>query len=467
MDGVACRIRGTPARALQVALPLALLGFPGGPGPVAGQEPVAAGRESDRDALELRTRIDAYASALAEGGDLSGTVLVALHDRVIYERAFGMANHELGIANTVATLHGIGSVTKLLTAILALALVEDGVLALDDPLSDFVPDFPRSDEITVEHLLRHRSGIPHRVTTDGDVATPRTAADMVDLARAPELLFAPGTARAYSSAGYSVLARVLEVATGRDYGDLLATEVFEPAGALHSLTEDGWSLVTGRSDDYLMGAAGPIPAQPANLSFLVGAGSVFSTPADLFAVLETLVEGGYGDLARSELLDDEGDLEWNGQSFGYRAFVDYESEGGRAVIFAGNLHTGAPDLLRRDLPRILAGEDAGPPPPPDPEPVLWSREARTELEGVYQFRAGDPDSEEALRFSLDGRHAILGSWVLVPTSADELLSTTDYATLTVARDGQGVIRGLEWRRGDSSFRLPRAGGPGSSPDADG
>jgi CubicO group peptidase (beta-lactamase class C family) len=432
--------------------------------PVAGQEPVPDGRPSDRDRMaELRDRIDEYASALADGGGLSGTVLVAVNHRAVYERAFGLASRELGIANTVATRHGIASVTKLLTAILTLSLVEDGVLGLDDPLSDFVSDFPRSDEITVEHLLRHRSGIHHRVTADGDVTTRRTAADMVDLARGSDLLFAPGSDRAYSSAGYSVLARVLEVATGRSFGDLMRTEVFGPAGALHSVTDDGWSLIPGRSDDYLLGATGPMPARPANLSFLVGAGSVFSTPADLLAVLETLVEGGYGDLARSELLDEEGDLSWNGQSFGYRAFIDYRSEGGRAVIFAGNLHTGAPDLLRRDLPRILAGEDVGPPSPPDPEPALWSPESRTELEGVYQFRAGQPDSEESLRFSPDGRQATLGSWILVPVAARELFSTTDYATLTVVHDERGGIRGLEWRKGDSSFFLPRAAGPESEP----
>lgn len=412
----------------------------------------------DTAALQnVATDIGTYADALARTGELSGTLLVALEGRPIYERAFGMASYELDHANTVATLHGVGSVTKLLTAIAALKLADEGAIRLDGALSEYVPGFPRGDEITLEHLLRHSSGLPHRVTTDGDVSLPRSAADMVELASEAGLRFEPGSERGYSSAGYSVLARVLEIATGKPYGRLLQEEVFGPAGALHSRTADGWNLVAGGSDDYLLGGRGPVPAQQADLSFLVGAGSVFSTPGDLLAVTLAVDRGVYGDLVRAEVLGEEGEVSWNGQSFGYRAFVDYRARDGFAVVFAGNLHTGAADLLRRDVPRLVAGEQVELPRATHREAVTLDASTRAALSGVYQFRAGQPDSEETLRFAPDGSHASLGGWVLVPISADRFASTTDYGTVDVVRREDGTVGGLEWSKGDASFVLPRAG----------
>lgn len=415
----------------------------------------ADAQELQRPLADITADIASYTDALSRIGEVSGTLLVALEGRPIYERAFGKASYEAGVSNTVATLHGIGSVTKLLTAIAALKLADEGIISLDDALSEYVPSFPRGDEITLEHLLRHRSGIPHRVTSDGDVSLPRSAAEMVQLASEGNLRFDPGSERGYSSTGYSVLARVLEIATGTTYGRLLEEEVFGPAGALHSQTADGWSLVAGRSDDYLLGSDGPVPAQPADLSFLVGAGSVFSTPRDLLAILVAVDRGFYGELVRAELLGEEGELSWNGQTFGYRAFIDYRARDSFAVIFAGNLHTGAADLLRRDVPRLVAGEQLEPARAVRREPVPLDARSRAALSGVYQFRAGQPDSEEALRFAPDGSYATIGSWVLVPVSADRFSSTTDYATVEVLRREDGSVSGLKWSKGDASFVLPR------------
>jgi hypothetical protein len=83
---------------------------------------------------------------------------------------------------------------------------------------------PRGDEITIEHLARHTAGIPHRVTECDEGAVPRTAADMVQLViervERDGLLVEPGTNSVYSSAGYSVLARVLELTGGASWEEL-------------------------------------------------------------------------------------------------------------------------------------------------------------------------------------------------------------------------------------------------------
>lgn len=404
---------------------------------------------------EVARRIDLYVQPLVDAGDLSGTLLVARGGTVLYERSFGMASYALEVPNSPTTKFGIASVTKPLTEIIVLTLVAQDSLDLAAPLARWIPDFPRGDEITVEHLLRHRSGIPHRVTSDLDVLVPQSAADMVALASKVPLQFEPGTRRGYSSAGYSVLARVLELASGRSYAELLDELVLSPAGAAHSLVPMGRRPIPGRAVAYLRGGAGPITAPYADLSFLVGAGSVFSTPRDLFRILRTLVTGGYGEPVRRALAEG-GEVGWHGFTYGYRAFVDYRVADSVAVIFAGNLFTHAADLIRRDVPTIVAGHAVAPPAMPQVHAVTLPPETRRAIEGIYQWRPGAPDSEEELRFDPTGTQALLGGWVLIPLSPDSFFLPEHYAVASLDRTADGKVRFLEYPSPEGEpFRLPR------------
>jgi D-alanyl-D-alanine carboxypeptidase len=118
------------------------------------------------------------------------------------------------------TRFNIASVTKPMTVTLAIQLMAERALGYNDTLAQWIPDFPRGNEITIAHLLRHRSGIPHRVTTVAEEVRPMTAADVVKAAKRVPLEFPPGSQMSYSSGGFSVLARVLELAGGKDYATL-------------------------------------------------------------------------------------------------------------------------------------------------------------------------------------------------------------------------------------------------------
>src|SRR5262249_11161774 len=108
----------------------------------------AAAQETAKppDAVELGRRIDAWVQPFAEAGHLSGTLLVARGDVVLYERSFGMANQELGVPNTSATLFNVASVAKPLTSIVALGVLADGSLRPEDTLAKWIPGFPRGDQ---------------------------------------------------------------------------------------------------------------------------------------------------------------------------------------------------------------------------------------------------------------------------------------------------------------------------------
>src|SRR4051794_38594430 len=157
--------------------------------------------------LDLARRIDEYVRPLVEAGELAGALLVARDDALVYERAFGMADYELGVPNTPATLFGVASINKPMTQIVAIRLIGKGKPGPKAPRGKWFPVSPPGQEIPVEPLLRPRAGIPPRVPADAEETVPHPAADMVEFARRKELLFAPGSQSVYSSTGYSVLAR--------------------------------------------------------------------------------------------------------------------------------------------------------------------------------------------------------------------------------------------------------------------
>lgn len=409
-------------------------------------------------ASELARRIDAYVRPFEEAGEISGTLLVARDGSVVYEKSFGMANYELGVPNTSATRYCVASISKPMTQIIAIRLLEQRKLALSDKLSKWFPDFPRAGEITVEHLFRHRAGIPHRVTTEAEEMVPQTAASMVGFAKRRELLFEPGSKSVYSSAGYSVLARVLELASGRSFEQLLEEFVFAPAGAERSLHPGARRLIPGRASNYLWGPQGPVNGPWRDLSHLVGAGSVFSTPRDLLAILQALLGGTYGESVRQSLMDDGG-LSWNGNTDGYRAFADHHPGQKLTVIFTANRLTGAADLLRRDVPKIAAGEAVPPPQIPKVQPVAALPALRGRSEGTYELFG----THEELRFDgPEGTLAHLGNWPLVPVSEDTFYSPHDFGMVKIVAGKDGAAEALDWTSPVYNLRFPRVGPLGGS-----
>src|SRR5262249_39849027 len=110
-------------------------------------------------AAALSSLIDARVKEYADAGLFSGVVVVAKGDAIVYQKAFGFADRTFNIPNTIDPKFHIASLSKPITASAILLLVERGKLALDDPVSKFVPDFPNGDRITVEELITHYSGL--------------------------------------------------------------------------------------------------------------------------------------------------------------------------------------------------------------------------------------------------------------------------------------------------------------------
>ena len=384
--------------------------------------------------------MDAYIETLARDAQVSGTVLVASGSDVVYEKSFGYAEYGRS-KNTPETLFAVASVTKSLTGMATRALVARGVLRLEDPISKWIPDFPSANSITVGHLLSHRAGIPHRVTQPQDEQAAQTAESMVRLAERAGLVLPPGTQRLYSSTGYSVLARVLELAAGKPYSQLLRERVLAPAGA-NGVVDATEPFPNGarRAVGYFATPGGPTPAATKSLSFLVGAGSVWATPRDLFKIVRRVVDGGYG-TAAAGARDERGTVAWNGFSNGSMAVVHYDPVTKTTIIVTSNLLTGAIDWIVRDVPRILAGEAVAAPSAPVVNAVALSPERRRQLEGTYNYFG----NQQQLSFLSPSAALLGGEYLFVATGDTALYAPQNYADYAVVSDSSGQVSAIQLR----------------------
>ncbi|HEX4965650.1 MAG TPA: serine hydrolase domain-containing protein [Thermoanaerobaculia bacterium] len=175
--------------------------------------------------------LDRYLNALA-GYGYSGAVLVAMHDKVVLDKGYGLADRAKGTPFTADTLFDIASISKPFTAAVVLRLEMQGKLNAADPLSRFFPEAPADKAaITLHQLLTHTSGLPESMGPEYEPLTREAALKRIF---ATPLVHPPGGRFLYSNVGYSVLAAVVEVVTGKPFGEVLKSEVLVPAGMQHS-----------------------------------------------------------------------------------------------------------------------------------------------------------------------------------------------------------------------------------------
>jgi CubicO group peptidase (beta-lactamase class C family) len=177
---------------------------------------------------------------------------------VIAARGYGEANVELGVPVSAQTVFQSGSVGKQFTAVAVMLEVEDGKLALDDPVTKYLPEAPSSwRPITIRHLLTHTSGIPDY--TEGladasrgsiDFRRDYTEEELTKAAFGLPLEFEAGSRWRYSNTGYLLLGVIIHKVSGHFYGDLLKERVFTPLGMKTARIISEADIVPNRAAGY-------------------------------------------------------------------------------------------------------------------------------------------------------------------------------------------------------------------------
>ncbi|MBB6351702.1 CubicO group peptidase (beta-lactamase class C family) [Nonomuraea muscovyensis] len=245
---------------------------------VAGDRPATSGR-----AAELTpAAVDAYLTrALDETGLPGLSAVVTRGDRVVHAAGYGHDSD--GRPVTADTPMRIASVSKSFTAMAVMTLVDKGTVALDDPVAEHLPEVrladPRAGRITVRHLLNQTSGLSDTTTDIGALEDATSLRDYVGRLGATTLRADPGTRWEYCNVNYNLAARLVEVVSGRSFGDYLRERVFGPLGMRSSAVSD---REVRPADGYnsVFGLWRPRPELPA---FRDGGGSggVVTTAADM------------------------------------------------------------------------------------------------------------------------------------------------------------------------------------------
>ena len=184
----------------------------------------------------VAARVDEYLSRLAAMGH-NGGVLVLRDGRTVLKKSYGMADRSAGVPADTATVYNIGSITKQFTAAAILRLEELGMLHTTDSIGRFLPGVPADKRgITLHHLLTHTAGLETDFSPTDYERTTRD--EYVRRALASRLLSPPGVRHSYANSGYSLLAAVIEIVTGKEYERALTDLVLRPAG----MTETGYKL---------------------------------------------------------------------------------------------------------------------------------------------------------------------------------------------------------------------------------
>ena len=231
-------------------------------------------------------------------GGFSGVLSVRRGEEILGEWSAGLADRAAGLPNTPATRFGLASGTKTFTALTVLSLIDDGMLSLDTAARGILgPDLPLiADDVTVEHLLTHTSGIGDYLDEEVDELAP-LALPAAELASTPAYLpmldgfptkFPAGERFSYCNGGYVVLALIVERVTGTPFADVVARRVFAPAG----MTASGFPRSDALPPGTAIGYEDDGSANLLDLPFVgSGDGGAHSTVGDLHRFWRAFLAG--------------------------------------------------------------------------------------------------------------------------------------------------------------------------------
>lgn len=216
--------------------------------------------------------------------DPGGVFMVAQNGKIIYQKAFGKANLELDVDLTPQNVFQLGSMTKQFTAIAILMLEEQGKLAVNDPVSKYITDYPLGEKITIHQLLTHTSGIKDFTkmkSLSGIAQKDMTPKMMVGFFKNEPVDFMPGEKFEYNNSGYVLLGYIIELVSGESYENFIKKHIFDKAGMDHSYYASDKRVINKRAYGYQKTAQGYTNKTIINFSVPFSSGSLMSTAGDM------------------------------------------------------------------------------------------------------------------------------------------------------------------------------------------
>jgi len=319
-------------------------------------------------------KADQYLQTLYKQGNFTGNVLVAHQGKILFQKAYGWANQANKSPNTLQTKFRIASVSKQFAATLIMQLVEKGKLQVSDPLSKFLPDYPKGDSITIRQLLSHTSGIPEMTKLPGFMNKNIPAANLyqkIDFFKSAPLNSKPGSKFEYANSNYLLLSAIAEKVSGIPYEKLLQQEILDKVPMTNSGVNKNDGEIKGVAQGYVqLGNGQWKTAAPRVANAAYGAGGMYSTVNDLYlwdralytqALLSENTKKqlfkpvrnnyGYGWLIRKSMGKTE--YSHNGKTNGFLSLISRFPDDDACIIVLSNSTSTKPGEIKTELARLL------------------------------------------------------------------------------------------------------------------
>lgn len=208
----------------------------------------------DSTRKELRDTLYALFKTVVPFDRFNGMVLVAKNGKVVYERYLGTANESSGLKVSAETPMHVASISKVITAITVLRLVDQKKIALDVPVKNYLKDFPYPD-VQVRHLLNHRSGLPNYAYFPDSLLPQKNMLSTQGVLRLLKkhnypTYFPPGTHFSYCNTNYALLALIVEKVTNTSFPKYVKKTLFEPLKMTHSFIASDTLLPKNAARSY-------------------------------------------------------------------------------------------------------------------------------------------------------------------------------------------------------------------------
>jgi CubicO group peptidase (beta-lactamase class C family) len=240
-------------------------------------------------------KIDAFVKANSFGG----TIVRAKAGKAIYARNFGLANIAEARPVTTETVYGIASISKFLTTVTILKLVEAGKLALDAPIATLLPGY-RADtgaRVQLAHLLSNTSGIPNdfipTLKTEPDLVTRDLGtAESVRRFASGDLAFEPGSKFDYAMTNWFIVVAIVEAATGKPFQQAMREITLDPLGLRDTTASAGIDNAPGSALSYRT-VEPPVEWPNPRAPVMAASGGYFSTAPDLLRAGHSVFDKGF------------------------------------------------------------------------------------------------------------------------------------------------------------------------------
>lgn len=240
-------------------------------------------------------KIDSLINAYVSINKFNGSALVIRDGKEVYAQSYGYQNASTKKLNTKHSIFPIGSLTKSFTALVVLKLAKENKLSINDPISKYIPDYPKGNEIKINHLLTNTGGIYEKFRNPkfyAQLASTHTysSEEKMTFFKNEPLDFEPGTKFSYSNSGFDLLGIIVEKVTGSSYQEAVRKYIFNPL----KMTNSGFDFPNLRNKNKttsysFVSSTKQVETKPWNSSLTFSSGGLYSSTEDLLKFYNGLI----------------------------------------------------------------------------------------------------------------------------------------------------------------------------------